>query len=555
MGAATMGFIGNPQETETPTLMETETQLSAETATIEIPGTSTPVLPDCAGSDGAGNAQNFIFYSNMLGYYSDRLEEINPYVIRVSLHPRTQNIFFMWQDYFKSTACFNPFSIHITEEQSVELDCPVTVNVHGVQNYPSLECGVKATALSLVPYPNLKKMFAAPYMDWFADEYSDIKNEITLWRGDDILGADLTTRTKATYLWEPWDYRDCYDKGPYGDPRPNHSAAGEFQGDQFFRFVLEGLKIPENEFAMDAFALWFPVEQSTACFNPLSSTMEAYRLHDMSCGETLYNGIETGQEEESPVRNYSSLYCGASATALTLNPYLAITNMLSMKEANWGNIKTNLTTWASEDYAEYIVAEWQELWAAYGLATPTATTAPTETFTPTSTFTETPTSTPSPTSTLTPTTDPYPSFFLTGPYDFTITTTPGKQYAYYVNQFVQPNAKFAAVFVYVNYNYPFFYDATKINSSYKALHGSSSLWDGGSGWFCAKSSVDTNGCTVASYKLGGQAYRNINHPAGFWKRDGWPGQTVASAFGIESTPCCKWPKVTATWKVYYLWKV
>lgn len=177
--------------------------------------------------------------------------------------------------------------------------------------------------------------------------------------------------------------------------------------------------------------------------------------------------------------------------------------------------------------------------------------SPTPTNTPTPS--STPTATPVPTSTPTPTSTPNAQgFFLTGPFQFTITTISGQQYAYHVVAQEQPaQTAFAGIVIDSDYVRNFFADAHVLGYD-PSLHGASSPWDQGAGWYCRTSgwSQDADACTFASGVLG-QSF-NLPRPLS-WNRDGWPGSTVYSALGIESVPCCSWPSVTGNFTVYYIW--
>jgi len=181
-------------------------------------------------------------------------------------------------------------------------------------------------------------------------------------------------------------------------------------------------------------------------------------------------------------------------------------------------------------------------WAPGPCATPTAT--PTVTATPP----------PPPTATPTPTATPAPSgFFLTGPYQFTISLPGGQQYGNHVLSFTQPDgAAFAGIVVYTDYWRTMFRDAASLGLN-PSLHGGSSPWDHGAGWYCRTSGwgEDAGACDFAAAALG-QAFLTPR-PLSYWNRNGWPGSLVYSALGVESYPCCEWPPVTANLTVYYIW--
>ncbi|MGD0574970.1 MAG: hypothetical protein ABSB61_06330 [Anaerolineales bacterium] len=158
----------------------------------------------------------------------------------------------------------------------------------------------------------------------------------------------------------------------------------------------------------------------------------------------------------------------------------------------------------------------------------------------------------------TPTRTPTPTqnaqgFSITGPFQFKITTTSGQQYAHHVLSQGQPGqTAFAGIVVHSDYVRNFFADAHALGYD-PSLHGASSAWDQGAGWYCLTSglSQDAVACTFASALLR-QSF-NILRPLGYWNREGSPGTTVYSAFGVESVPCCSWPPVTGNFTVYYIW--
>jgi hypothetical protein len=168
--------------------------------------------------------------------------------------------------------------------------------------------------------------------------------------------------------------------------------------------------------------------------------------------------------------------------------------------------------------------------------------------------TPTPTSTPVPNPTHTPTrTPPAVGYFLTGPYLLTISTVSGTQYAYGINTVQQPaGSSFVGMAVQIDYSKTFFKDAQDLGYSPR-LHGNSSPWDHGPGWYCRTrfSGPEHAACVYAASQLG--VTFATPRPTSYWNDAGAPGSTIYSAFGIESVPCCKWPPVTGHLTVYYIW--
>jgi len=135
-------------------------------------------------------------------------------------------------------------------------------------------------------------------------------------------------------------------------------AYGFNQGRDFFSDTLLIMEIPVSEFAVDAFMIWKPYENTYACWNPLATTRKvAYLPPSAGCTSTDFNSVG--------VKNYSSKYCGELATASTLNLsyYTAIRTMLRQEAFNWDAIKASVKTWVgSESYATSITNKWLTLW-------------------------------------------------------------------------------------------------------------------------------------------------------------------------------------------------
>jgi hypothetical protein len=168
-------------------------------------------------------------------------------------------------------------------------------------------------------------------------------------------------------------------------------------------------------------------------------------------------------------------------------------------------------------------------------------------------FLPTPTPTPTP---VTPTPTPVPStgFSMSGPYNFSITTAPGQQYGRHTVAVDQPpNTAFAGIVIWTDYHRVGYSDSVSLGYI-PSLHGASSPWDYGSGWYCRDSnhSADRGACSFAANRLGGQSFKGTR-PLSYWNRNGFPGQTAYSSFYVESTPCCSWPSVTGQFQVYYIW--
>jgi len=167
--------------------------------------------------------------------------------------------------------------------------------------------------------------------------------------------------------------------------------------------------------------------------------------------------------------------------------------------------------------------------------------------------TPSPTSTRTPTPTSTPTVTPSMGYYLTGPYNLTITTIAGSQYAYGVNAVQQPaGSTFAGMAIFTDYVRTGFKDAQDLGYSPR-LHGNSSPWDFGANWYCRThfNGPEHPACVFAASQLG--VTFASPRPTSYWTDIGAPGSTIFSAFTIESLPCCSWPSVTGHLTVYYIW--
>ena len=160
----------------------------------------------------------------------------------------------------------------------------------------------------------------------------------------------------------------------------NHCPAnGALPGNQvnmttFATNVLNLMGIPVSQFALEAFAVWEPYENTDACWNPLATTYHvAWMPPGTGCTETIFNG--------AGVRNYyPSQYCGELATARTLlhttacghDCYKPVRDMLSQQSFNWQTVHDSIKIWVgSEAYATALTNQWQTLWNSRGGSCPT----------------------------------------------------------------------------------------------------------------------------------------------------------------------------------------
>jgi len=158
----------------------------------------------------------------------------------------------------------------------------------------------------------------------------------------------------------PLDSINEYAYPQYG-PDCSSDGYGKNQDSTFFEGVLQLMDIPVSQFAIDAFMLWKPYENTKACWNPLATTYHvSWFPPGTGCTETLFNS--------AGVRNYSSKYCGELATARTLlyagsgNYYEPIRKMLAQESFDWQAIHNALNKWCNECYSDSLTNKWQMLW-------------------------------------------------------------------------------------------------------------------------------------------------------------------------------------------------
>ncbi|MGB8646854.1 MAG: fibronectin type III domain-containing protein, partial [Anaerolineae bacterium] len=144
---------------------------------------------------------------------------------------------------------------------------------------------------------------------------------------------------------------------------PADCVPGNQVDSSYFSDLLTYMGIPVTQFAMDALWKWEPYENTTACWNPLATTLPANQVYDLSCSDTIFNGVG--------VRNYSSKACGVHATGITIlytpngsgTYYKPIRDMLSQQSFDWQSIHDALIHWIGSDaYASSLANEWQTLW-------------------------------------------------------------------------------------------------------------------------------------------------------------------------------------------------
>ncbi len=162
----------------------------------------------------------------------------------------------------------------------------------------------------------------------------------------------------------PLDSINEYAYPQYG-PDCSSDGYGKNQDSTFFEGVLQLMNIPVSQFAIDAFMLWKPYENTKACWNPLATTYHvSWFPPGTGCTETLFNS--------AGVRNYSSKYCGELATARTLlysgsgNYYKPIRKMLAQESFDWQAIHDALNKWCNECYSDSLTNKWQMLWVGRG---------------------------------------------------------------------------------------------------------------------------------------------------------------------------------------------
>jgi hypothetical protein len=198
------------------------------------------------------------------------------------------------------------------------------------------------------------------------------------------------------------------------------------------------------------------------------------------------------------------------------------------------------------------------------IPTPTQTQTPTltPTITETPMPTETPTVTPTHTPTVTPTLSSYNNYFVTGPYEFTVSNDNNNR-GYYTLPFYQPDAKFAAEFFYASYGRSNPFDPREKDKSitHVLLGGGSLLSPAPPNWYCFSASgmtIPGTPCNAASIILD-QADYYAGHPI-TWNSTGWPKQTDYAGYSIEALcdkPRCnegEFPSITGTFIVYFVWQ-
>jgi len=135
----------------------------------------------------------------------------------------------------------------------------------------------------------------------------------------------------------------------------------------FFTEVARRLRnpsIPERfiPFAVEAFLIWEPFENTVACWNPLATTL---RYTSGPCRSWRLPGNTAG------VQQYPSQECGIRATADTLNytlngnglAYRAIRRMMARQAFDEALLLQEVRGWVgSEAYARELVSRWRRLY-------------------------------------------------------------------------------------------------------------------------------------------------------------------------------------------------
>jgi hypothetical protein len=154
----------------------------------------------------------------------------------------------------------------------------------------------------------------------------------------------------------------------------------------------------------------------------------------------------------------------------------------------------------------------------------------------------------------------YKNIALTGPFEFIVQNGIERTGSHIVTQKQPDGAKFLGVFLQVDHSF-YLADASALQSGLE-----NDLWDGSSefsdapNWYCSVPVGGGDSCDVASMLLN-QPEFIADHPIG-GAEDGWPGEMVNGAFGIQvrcDTSLCDgsaahpYPSHTAHFKVYFIW--
>ncbi len=136
---------------------------------------------------------------------------------------------------------------------------------------------------------------------------------------------------------------------------PASCVAGRDVNRDFFVQVVERLNnVPFNNFAVDALQAWEPHENTSACWNPLATTLRMEEICDFN---------------DAHVQHYQSQDMGVRATANTLNLgyYDAIRRMLKLEAFDREAVRTSLDTWGTCSGASCnaLLDTWQTLWNSY----------------------------------------------------------------------------------------------------------------------------------------------------------------------------------------------
>jgi len=149
------------------------------------------------------------------------------------------------------------------------------------------------------------------------------------------------------------------------DSCPTSGTYGRDVERVFFIQVVEGLKdVNQNDFAVDAFMVWEPFENTRAYWNPLATTWKLSPVCYFNCikRDSTRNCIRG-------VQNYKDQGSGIRATVYTLNQsyYDNIRSMLRLESYEREALRSDLKTWGtcSGTRCDYLLDRWQELYNRY----------------------------------------------------------------------------------------------------------------------------------------------------------------------------------------------